>query len=1398
MSKRLYYLADGTLRTVTAGRFRGDDEVAGKIITERIVVRDDGALAHGAPVQMDPNNPEGPLVIRYESATGQEALSVYDVSTQAEVFEIETSGAVNAFQGISASNVACSQLLETDDLDVGGLVSGSAFDTGTWVPDNSAVPVPTVNTVVTRNATTESVYVSNLRVGRRTAQPKSFAADGSGQLVNDPSGEYAGDGIAMGLYFEEGEFNDILRCVPPTNALDKGACVWAQSDDDLRIYRFGFDPEKNFEEDGLHFTDNRNDPSNPRQIRLALGLVDNSGAMGMFVNDTCNVQICKGTNAIECNGPLVGQDIKAVGDNGLRFKNKDGTTHLSIANDGLFTLQNPADDAVFFQVNHDTLTMNSESVQISGASTAATRLQVVGNVTCDDLECTVLTASDVYADTVEIKSGVANKSAVLTAKNAANVTTFELFNTGELRFLHNFDDTGQAATVHSSIVASDQSVYIGSARYSYDRSNHVVMLHRLTQNHIPIYLQGRGFTSNDLPSGHQHDDMSVRKWLVHARTHFSEEDIDISDLFPTANTGDWVQIDAPVPTLQGWATGADADISTLETEMDAAEGRLTALEVLATENEEEGLFGDGTVYIGSARLSFNRSNYVLKIKVLKPDHIPKFLSDQGYTTANLPAGRTINTMNVRRWRNTARNFTGTTTLQASDLFPGGSLSDDWDNVDAPIPVAEAAIVQLETDRTSHDTRITALENGGGGGGGSPEAMDTVYVDGSYSGALGSSDGSQHKPYVSLKTAMETKLASGTTSVTFKVAPGVYTGAISIDRSTAEQSFTVEGSGQDCTFVQAGVDFSSGGTSNVIYLRDFKDVTIRNLTIRYGAYGLYPRSCTSCTVQNVRFIFLGSDGQANRHDLSATQQQQADFWASASTSNGGACRIRSCDQVHVTDCVVDRCARGLRIQDCGNAATVSLVSQNRTSRTLESGVYLAAGSYTNSDGCVNFMVSGNIVHEAYNNGILLIGGQNCSVVANTIVGTASAGIQQWHGLDNSIIGNTVTNCNRLQHNGVGNLGDAHANVHIAGSTNIRAGGSYIALVHNNTICDCNQGRGAAVYGIRLGSDIALSYPSESAKASVDGNHIDAATRVHNNFGTVLQATADPGGSSTPETFTVENDSAEAELVIRSTQTAAGNEQVSLTFHLDRSGSENFISDASYVFQNYGSDLDFNSVQYPGHLNETSRLAYKVLGNGQMVFSGSGETGGITNVLPYCGYNGGDDLRFLGSSRFFCNVQIGSVADVEEKLLSIPTAFTEVDLDGDQAQFNTPLDATDPDDYEQLADTLNLEVHCAGMGGYGALTHYLLKLPVARTDKQRIKIYNGGTWVGLSWVYSTTTVAGGDDGSKLLVRDGETLAGGVAGNSVIKITSSFAEAVCRIRDGKAYWLVTNGENVTNTAL
>ena len=272
MSKRLFYLADGTLRTVTAGRFRGDDEVAGKTLTEQIVVRDDGrAGAHRAPVHIDPDNPEGPLVIHYDSGAGQEGLSIVDDADGEEVFQITNAGVVEAPRGIEASILEATVELETSDLKVTGNVSGSAFDKGAWVPEGSGLPVPTKDTVVTRNATTESVSVANLRVTARTAQPKSY--DAGGNLVNDNQGEYAGDGVASGLYFEKGEVNDALRCAPPLNAQDAGGRLFAQSLDDKRIYRFGFDPEKNADHDGLHFTNTDLD----RQVRLTLGDEDACG-----------------------------------------------------------------------------------------------------------------------------------------------------------------------------------------------------------------------------------------------------------------------------------------------------------------------------------------------------------------------------------------------------------------------------------------------------------------------------------------------------------------------------------------------------------------------------------------------------------------------------------------------------------------------------------------------------------------------------------------------------------------------------------------------------------------------------------------------------------------------------------------------------------------------------------------------------------------------------------------------------------------------------------------------------------------------------------------------------------------------------------------------------------------
>jgi hypothetical protein len=127
----------------------------------------------------------------------------------------------------------------------------------------------------------------------------------------------------------------------------------------------------------------------------------------------------------------------------------------------------------------------------------------------------------------------------------------------------------------TSAAVGDASMFIGSAKYSYDRTGHVVTLHRLKTNHIPAYLAGRGITAQNLTKNI--DLYTAAEWVELGRSVLSEN-IHLSDVFPAANTGDWLELDAPVPTLQTWATGADADITTLETEMDAAEVRLTTLE----------------------------------------------------------------------------------------------------------------------------------------------------------------------------------------------------------------------------------------------------------------------------------------------------------------------------------------------------------------------------------------------------------------------------------------------------------------------------------------------------------------------------------------------------------------------------------------------------------------------------------------------------------------------------------------------------------------------------------------------------------------------------------------------------------------------------------------------------
>ena len=164
-----------------------------------------------------------------------------------------------------------------------------------------------------------------------------------------------------------------------------------------------------------------------------------------------------------------------------------------------------------------------------------------------------------------------------------------------------------------------------------------------------------------------------------------------------------------------------------------------------------------------------------------------------------------------------------------------------------------------------------------------------------------------KPYQSLTAALTAKLVdTSTVNYIFKVAPGTYTSGISITHTLpATQSFKIEGSGEQ-TIIQSGTTFAAGKDTSVLFFRRFKTVELSNVTIQNGLYGFYPRNVDKVVCSDVKFQFLGSSGTVNRHNLTGTKTEQAAWWASSSTSSGGACRIRDVGQLTMQNCEVEYC------------------------------------------------------------------------------------------------------------------------------------------------------------------------------------------------------------------------------------------------------------------------------------------------------------------------------------------------------------------------------------------------------------------------------------------------------------------------------------------------------------
>ena len=304
--------------------------------------------------------------------------------------------------------------------------------------------------------------------------------------------------------------------------------------------------------------------------------------------------------------------------------------------------------------------------------------------------------------------------------------------------------------------------------------------------------------------------------------------------------------------------------------------------------------------------------------------------------------------------------------------------------------------------------------------------------------------------------------------------GVYTGPFSIDKS-----LTLNGAGQDDVFIENAnisadvikICYSSGAEC---------DVTIQNVTIRNGRYGIYSKSTGSVNILNSTFYHNGYDGEPLPDASSATAQADyAALWGSSHTSSGGAMRIRNSNGSEIAGNIVRDNLRGIRFQDSHDGS----IHDNQSFNNFEAGIYLAAGSYTGATGCSNTEVFDNEVYGNRNNGLLSIGGIGNTFSNNNVHDNWSSGVMMWHVSDHTIQNNTISGNNIHSFNGIGNGGDAHAAVTSKGST-VDASASYNFKLLGNTISGNGNGNQDSAIGVFVEDGLLGSTVSDNTFSGQD--------------------------------------------------------------------------------------------------------------------------------------------------------------------------------------------------------------------------------------------------------------------------------------------------------------------------
>jgi len=154
----------------------------------------------------------------------------------------------------------------------------------------------------------------------------------------------------------------------------------------------------------------------------------------------------------------------------------------------------------------------------------------------------------------------------------------------------------------------------------------------------------------------------------------------------------------PGDTNPEWVIGANGQFKYLAGHADATHASAGQD---GHDSKPDMMVGDNSLYVGSSRISYNRATHEVTLHKLKTNQLPKYFTDLGYNSSNLPSTYTPATMTVQRYMALARELASNDDIGVRTVLPAANTT-DWE-------VCELAGVPSDADVAAKQDALSAAQ-----------------------------------------------------------------------------------------------------------------------------------------------------------------------------------------------------------------------------------------------------------------------------------------------------------------------------------------------------------------------------------------------------------------------------------------------------------------------------------------------------------------------------------------------------------------------------------------------------------------------------------------------------------------------------------------------------------------